>query len=109
MTLNEKELAELREAFRGEINVDQDDPLSPIDIWNFKNLNGDSCLHIAVSRDQLRIVELLIKGGIEVNSIGAMGRNALHCANRRGNHKMIQLLIESDVKRSIEDDFGQLS
>ena len=109
MNLSEEEILELKQAFRGELNIDSEDPLAPINIWNYRNLNDDTCLHIAVSRGQHRIVQLLIKGGIDVNSIGAMGRNALHLARKNQDERMIQTLIACGVDRNVEDDFGLMS
>ena len=109
MKLNKQELLELKKSFYGELNSESDDPLSPVDVWRHRNLNDDTCLHIAVSRSDYRAVELLIKGGIDVNALGSMGRNALHCARRKGDERMISLLIDSGVEQNVMDEFGKFS
>jgi len=62
-------------------------------------------LHIAARRGDIRAVQLLVKGGLDVNRQGDMGYTPLHCAK---NQDIFAFLIGSGALTSIENSFGKL-
>jgi hypothetical protein len=68
--LSQSELAELDAAFTYVTNYDSDDPTEKIDPLTYRAPDGDTCLHIAAHRGNLRAVELLIKAGLDINYRG---------------------------------------
>ena len=55
----------------------QDVPIEPL---TYVAPDGDTCIHVASHRGNLRAVELLIKAGVDVNRQGDMGSTPLHYA-----------------------------
>ncbi len=106
--LSENEIKELQRAFIDLMNYESDDPTDPIDPVIYKEPDGDNCLHIAAHRGDVRSVELLLKAGLDVNSIGEMGCTSLHYANIQGHNDVIQLLIKSGASTEIVNRFGKL-
>lgn len=102
-------ISELQERFSDLINDSHEDPLEPINPLTYKNIGGDTCLHIAVRRNDLWSVEKLIELGLDVNGIGDMGSTPLHYAIASRNQKIIDMLIFHGASREIKDEFGRLS
>ncbi len=102
------ELARLQSAFDHLTNYESDDPTDPVDPLTYRSPDGDSCLHVAVILENLELVQLLIKGGVDVNLVGDMGCTALHVATRRKNQEIIDLLLENGASTDVLDEFGKL-
>ena len=102
--LSPSELEELDAAFSYEANYDSDDPTEKIDPLTYRAPDGDTCLHIAARRGNLRAVELLIKAGLDVNRQGDMGCTPLHIAR---TSEIVAILLASGASTSIENEFGQ--
>ena len=60
--------------------------------------NGESPLHIAVFKNNLRDAKLLIKQGVEANCLDLCRTTPLHVAAMRGNLTMV-LLLEPHYKK----------
>ena len=103
-TLTQQELDELRFAFADVINYESDDPCDPIDPITYRAPDQDTCLHIAASRGQLRVVELLLKAGVAIDSIGDMDTTPLH---RASNPEVIQFLLANGASPDKLDLFGR--
>jgi ankyrin repeat protein len=102
--LSPSELAELDAAFSYEANYDSNDPTEKIDPLTYRAPDGDSCLHIAARRGNLRAVELLIKAGLDINQQGDLGCTPLHYAR---TPEIVAVLLASGASTSIENEFGQ--
>ncbi len=59
---------------------------------------GKGPLHFAVERAAIRIVELLIAAGANVNAMPDNGKNALVLAHARNNSAMIELLMNAGAE-----------
>ena len=102
-SLTDDEMEELNHIF---FDLSDDENDGPIDPFSWRESAGDTCLHIAVMRENLRAVELLIKGGIDVNAKGDMGSTALHVAKYKGNDELIKFLLENGASTEIRNEFG---
>jgi len=98
MTLNKEEIEELSKTFEHCINYESDEFDAPIDPLSYVDSNGDSCLHLAAFRSDLRTIKLLLKGGININSLGDMGQTALDYANRKASVDVVNFLIENGAQ-----------
>src|SRR5690349_14202686 len=65
-------IRELQAGFSDQLNYSADDPTGPIDPLTYQTPEGDSCLHIAAMRGDLRAIELLLDLGVDVNKRGDM-------------------------------------
>ena len=97
-----KELADLFDLYLDHPMFDID---TPRDV-NSKAMDGDSLLHMAVRKNDLRAIRLLLTNGCDVNQIGDMGRTALHEAIDLGLTKVVELLVEAGASAKIVDEFG---
>jgi ankyrin repeat protein len=108
MSLSEKELAELAQEFTDVMNYDSDDPTESIDPLTYQAPDGDSCLHIAASRNNHRAVALLLKAGVDVNGKGDMGCTPLHYAVMNSSREVVELLLRHGASKTIKNEFGVL-
>lgn len=106
--LSTNEMQELRLAFADLLNYDSDDPTEPIDPLSYREPGGDSCIHIAAHRGNLRAVELLLKAGVDVNVTGEMGCTALHYARLKGHKDVERFLLDNGASTTIRNLFGKL-
>jgi len=102
--LTEAERLELQQAFSDVMNYDSDDPLAPIDPLTYRAPDGDTCLHVAAHRGNLRAVQLLVRAGLDVSGRGDMGYTPLHCA---GTPEVIEFLLQNGADPKIKNEFGQ--
>lgn len=103
--LSPSEYAELRNAFADLMNYESDDPTEPIEPLTYVAPDGDTCLHVASHRGNVRAVELLVKAGADVNRQGDMGSTPLHYA---ATPEVASFLIASGASVTIRDEFGRL-
>lgn len=108
INLKVSELDELKKAFIDLLNYDSDDPTDPINPLTYIEPGGDNCLHIAAHRGDYRSVELLLRAGIDVNSLGEMNCTALHYAISNGHQNVADLLIKNGASTSLLNKFGKL-
>jgi ankyrin repeat protein len=99
------EYAELRNAFADLMNYESDDPTAPIEPLTYVAPDGDTCLHVASHRGNLRAIELLVKAGMDVNRPGDMGSTPLHYA---ATPEVASLLIASGASLTVRDEFDRL-
>lgn len=97
-------MEELLEEFRDVVNYESEDPCDPVNPLTYVSPDGDTCLHIAALRGNLRIVKLLVKAGLDVNRQGDMGYTPLHYAADRS---VIRFLIQSGASASTVNEFGR--
>jgi ankyrin repeat protein len=103
--LSSSEYAELRSAFADLMNYEADDPTAPVEPLTYVAPDGDTCLHVASHRGNLRAVELLVKAGVDVNRQGDMGSTPLHYA---ATPEVAAFLVASGASVTILDEFGRL-
>jgi ankyrin repeat protein len=108
MVLTDAEIKELQERYADVVNYEGDDPLAPIHPLTYVAPDGDNLLHIAAYRGDLRAVQLLVKGGLDVNQRGDMGCTPLHYARMRAKHDVSAFLLDHGASESIENEFGKL-
>lgn len=101
--LSPHELAELQVTFADPLNYESEDPREPNDPLTYCAPDKDNCLHIAAHRGNLRIVELLVKAGLDVSKQGDMGHTPLHYA---ATPEIIAFLLTHGASPSIKNEFG---
>lgn len=104
-TLSPAEYAELQSIFADLLNYEADDPTTPIEPLTYVAPDGDTCLHVASHRGDLRAVQLLVKAGLDINRPGDMGATPMHYAS---NPEVASFLIASGASLQIRDEFGRL-
>jgi ankyrin repeat protein len=98
------------EKFFGDcLNYTKYDLFSPIDPLTYLTPEGDSCLHIAAARENIKVLDFLIKAGLDINRKGDMGNTCLHYAKKTGNVKLIEFLLSRGALVGLLNDFGELS
>ncbi len=70
---------------------------------NNKNTWQTTPLHLAISRDHMDVVSVLLKKGAKVNIKDKDGQAPLHLASSHGYLKMVSLLLEHGAKINIKD------
>lgn len=102
--LTDRELSELQAAFKDLVNYETEDPTSPIDPCRYIAPDGDTCLHVAALRGDLRAVQLLIEAGLDTNARGDMGYTPLHYARSQA---IVDALLASNAGPDIKNEFGK--
>jgi ankyrin repeat protein len=103
-TLSPTEVVELAAAFRDLINYESADPTAPIDPLTYRSPDGDTCLHVAARRGDVRSVELLLKAGADPNDLGDMKSTPLHCAR---DPRIVEMLLAAGASDTIRNAFGR--
>jgi len=104
-TLSDREY--LISAFSDVLNHGADEITSPVDPMTFRTPEGDSCLHIAALRGDVRAVQLLLDQGMDPDVRGDMGSTPLHHATRRQHVTVARILLEHGASVSLLDEFGR--
>jgi ankyrin repeat protein len=86
------------------INYESEDPCDEIDPVSYVAPDGDTCLHSAAFRGELRAVELLVKAGLDVNRPGDMEMTPLHCAD---TPEIVAFLLANGARTDIVNLFGR--
>jgi ankyrin repeat protein len=102
--LSTAELAELSAAFADLLNYEAEDPTTPIDPLTYRAPEGDTCLHVAAYRSDVRAVKLLLRAGLDPNAQGDMSSTPLHCAS---DPEVYQLLLAAGASVDAINEFGQ--
>lgn len=97
----------LRVAFSDLINYGADNPLEPVDPLSYRTPEGDSCLHIAAMRGDLRAVQLLLNAGLDVNLLGDLGNTPLHYARMAAHLDVIEHLISRGANPDFVNELGK--
>jgi len=105
MNLSDAEIEELQKTYGHLVNYESEDPEAPIDPLTYVDSNGDSLLHIAAQRGDLRTIGLLLRAGVDANLLGDMGCTALHYAKTKD---VASLLLAHGASTEIRNEFGKL-
>ena len=97
----------LRLAFADLMNLLSDDPLDPIDPTTYREPSGDTCLHIAAIRGDLRAAQILLSAGLDINLRGDMGNTPLHYANAFNHFNVEQFLLKRGANANLVNEFGE--
>lgn len=65
----------------------------PFDLGFVDDINGRTCLHEAAIAGALRLVNLCLEGGVQVNRVDVYGRTALHYASMKGHPEICRKLL----------------
>ena len=71
-----------------------------------KDKDGNTPLHLAAREGNKEEVELLLKGGAQVDLQNEDGHTALHAAAREGNKGVVELLLEKGADPNCKDKDG---
>ena len=110
--LTDREYEKLVSYFKGFCEYDESGNELPINPLIFRDMDGDTSLHIACRRGDLWAVRLLVRGGVEINAIGDMDMTPLHAAHRAkkipkySRESIEKYLIENGANLDICDGFG---
>ncbi|KAL2921543.1 Apoptosis-stimulating of p53 protein 2 [Bienertia sinuspersici] len=63
-----------------------------------KNDGGRTALHYAASKGWVKVAELLLAGGVNINAKDKVRCTPLHCAASTGNSELCELLIEEGAE-----------
>ncbi|KAI9093787.1 hypothetical protein DFS34DRAFT_630350 [Phlyctochytrium arcticum] len=76
---------------------------------NEKDLNGQSLLHHAVTRDNAIIADFLLQWNAEINVTNSQGRTPLHLAAEGGHASAVLALLRRNAKSDIKDNDGKVA
>lgn len=68
---------------------------------------GRTSLHLASSRGDTEIVELLLEAGAKVNDKNKFGWTPLHLASRQGHIEIVQMLLKAGADPGAKNKFGR--
>lgn len=105
--LSSEELRELQVAFRDLLNYDAENPVAPINPLIYRAPDGDTCLHIAAFKNDLRSVRLLIDGGAEIDAVGDLGNSPLHVAVSHGYLEVAKFLVSHGASLDLANEDGE--
>ncbi|MCC7035773.1 MAG: ankyrin repeat domain-containing protein [Alphaproteobacteria bacterium] len=105
--MNKDDQDYLAASFSDQINYGPNVPLRPINPITYLTPEGDTCLHIAAIRGDLRLVKILVEAGLDVNFIGDMGYTPLHYASKGKHQKVVDFLLRAGAQPDIKNEFGQ--
>lgn len=77
-----------------------------IDI-NQKGSIDDAILHIAVRKNNIKDIEVLLENGADVNLAGDLGYTPIQYACMFGNVDAVKILLMSNADPMIQNEFGQ--
>lgn len=75
---------------------------------NITDIHGNTLLHMAVKYNQVRIVWLLIRKGIHLDTQNNIGDTALHLACKKGCLEVAEELYRKGAKIRIKNNEGRL-
>jgi len=74
---------------------------------DFTDLNDNSLLHLAVSYNELPLIQFLVERGANLNYSGRKGRSPLHYAASRGDEKTLDWLLQQEgITKDKREDSG---
>jgi ankyrin repeat protein len=105
--MTEDDAKYLADAFRDLINYESEDPMQAVDALTYLTPEGDSCLHIAAARGDLRAARILVESGADVNLQGDLGNTPLHYARKRAHADVVAYLVCSGASPDLVNEFGE--
>ncbi len=71
-----------------------------------RSADGDTPLHVLLSRKDVAGAKALLEAGADPNAIGDMGETPLHVAIRQGALAAIEALLMAGANADIRSEFG---
>lgn len=81
-------------------------PMTAPEIGAWRSPDGDTLLHVAAMRGNIRVMELLLGIGVNVDEQGEMDSTALHYAAMFRHRDAFDLLVRCGANTKILDSFG---
>ena len=78
-----------------------------INVRNYRDTNCNTSLHIAVKYNLIKLVKYFLNKKISPNEINSKGQTPLHLAIKKGNKKIIELLMKNGADFKIKDNEGK--
>ncbi|WP_370677716.1 ankyrin repeat domain-containing protein [Pleomorphomonas sp. PLEO] len=104
MTLTKAETQELQGKYAYLTNYEAEEADAPINPLTYVDSNGDTLLHIAAQRGDIRTLELLLEAGVDANKAGDMGNTALHYAQ---TEYVARILLSHGASADACNEFGK--
>ena len=76
---------------------------------NITDIHGNTLLHMAVKYNQVRIVWLLIRKGIHINTQNNIGDTALHLACKKGYMNIVEEISRKGPKIHIKNNEDRIA
>jgi len=73
---------------------------------NTKNCLGETPLHVAAIRGDVKAIKALIKAGADINAQGEHHYSPLHEAVEQGNSEVVRLLVGACARKDLKDNDG---
>ncbi len=73
------------------------------DIINFRDDRTWTALHYACWRENVQIVEILLRSGADGTLTDSLGQRAIHLAAERGNERLVQMLLTGNLRATCND------
>ena len=77
---------------------------SPFLFLNYQDKDGNSYLHLAIKNKNEKMIDILLRKGININLQNKYGNTVLHLAYEMGNLSVIKKLIENGVDINIKNN-----
>ena len=72
-----------------------------------RDVEGDTPLHVVVSRGDSYAALRLIAAGADVNAVGDMSETPLHVAVNRGDVRVVEALLDAGANPDLVSEFGR--
>ena len=79
-----------------------------IKVRNYRDENLNSNLHISVLNNSIKLVKYFLDKKLDPNSVNNEGKTPLHLAMKKGNKKIIELLIKNGANTEFKDKKGKI-
>ncbi len=71
---------------------------------NYQDVKGNSALHYACEEGSIKIVDALIKNGVDINLLNFQNQSPLHISAKCGSFDISKLLVENGALLNIVDE-----
>lgn len=74
---------------------------------NSSDKNGFTSLHWQIQKENVEIVEVLLKHKVSVNTFNKQGNSPLHCAVKKNNKEVVKVFLKHGVKVNARNQKGE--
>lgn len=72
-----------------------------------RNNKGQTPLYLSIYRNNIKVVKLILKSGVDINSRTNLETTPLHIAAKIGNLNLVKLLLDYDASVNVKDSNNQ--